>query len=610
MPTLSALVRRADLRLLTNEAVGTRRIDSALMTTETDLCGWADADPDTLQSVLVILPLSSEGSSDPAGLVLRWLSDVRAGGVVFATGMANSGSDEFDSLAAAVAGNDTPLLTAAGEPYEVWTAVTRAIRDERAHASQATDHLREMHREVTRPDGLERLVRWLARRVAGRVLLLDRAGAPRYAFPEMPEDVIQEAAEDIGRVVGGKAGAAAVDIDAGVVQIQALGERSQEATFVVARSEPFSAPMRNLIGEAVPLLSLRWRAEDLGRRERAVTAAEARAREAVLHLLIVGQLQAARRVAGALGPHLAEEFCVYIVECPPDARDRFVAQCDRASRGRAWIVRCPIYSRHIIVLAPAPEAVDAMDETLRVHADGWKGVDVGRSQTVTMAETASGYGQAFHALAVARGSAGHYAVFDPRGDLAALVRAHGYEWARALLEPLRGYRPQRAQDPDAAELTATLQSWLAFYGGAAQQLKVHRNTVSSRLRHIERLLGRQLDDLETQAKLDLALRVLDGPGGTPGAADLETILKTPEVRDWAAMQIAPLASLDSRLFLETLRVWLQNNARLEPTAAALGISAPGARKRLTRIEELLGRSLLNGPSARYDLWFALGIHDL
>jgi DNA-binding PucR family transcriptional regulator len=61
--------------------------------------------------------------------------------------------------------------------------------------------------------------------------------------------------------------------------------------------------------------------------------------------------------------------------------------------------------------------------------------------------------------------------------------------------------------------------------------------------------------------------------------------------------------------MNTLRVWLGKNARIEATASALGISVPGTRKRLTRIEEILERSLLSGPSARYDLWFALRVHD-
>ncbi|CAO0833484.1 hypothetical protein SMICM17S_01257 [Streptomyces microflavus] len=44
---------------------------------------------------------------------------------------------------------------------------------------------------------------------------------------------------------------------------------------------------------------------------------------------------------------------------------------------------------------------------------------------------------------------------------------------------------------------------------------------------------------------------------------------------------------------ETLRAWLGCEGRLGPTAAELGISVPGARKRLTRLETVLQRSLLH-----------------
>ena len=294
---------------------------------------------------------------------------------------------------------------------------------------------------------------------------------------------------------------------------------------------------------------------------------------------------------------------------PTDGRDRLVADCERASGGRAWIVRCPIYLGHVIVLAPVADETDEVGDALRTYAGEVNGVDVGGSAAVALRELASGYAQAFHALAVARGSVEHYARFASKGDIAALLRPRGQEWARSMLEPLSGYQPQRAQDPDAVELTATLRSWLDFYGGAARQLKIHRNTLTARLRHIDQLLGQPLDDLETQSRLHLALRILDGPGGTGGPAALETLLDDPEVRRWAGMQVTPLLRRDPERFMNTLRVWLDNDARLDATASTLGISVPGTRKRLTRIEEILGRSLLSGPSARYEMWLAIRVHD-
>jgi PucR C-terminal helix-turn-helix domain len=57
-------------------------------------------------------------------------------------------------------------------------------------------------------------------------------------------------------------------------------------------------------------------------------------------------------------------------------------------------------------------------------------------------------------------------------------------------------------------------------------------------------------------------------------------------------------------------VWPANDSRLSGTADALGISVPGARKRLCRLEQILQRSLLQSPSARHDLWLAVHAADL
>lgn len=609
MPTLTTLANRSDLgvRLLTDGPGRTDEIDSALIVTEPDLLLRAEADPEALRTTLLILPFTEEERSARPSDVMRRLNRARPAGVLLAVGSHGDPSQwaesrEVEALTRWAQGHATPLLLAASEPYRLWAEIMGIVREERR---QTTDHLREIQREVTRPDGLKHLLRWLARRVGGSVVWLDRSGTHRHAFPTLPADVIEQAAADIERVVSGEAGAAAADVEAGVVHIQAIGAGRHKAALVVARPERFPPPVRNLIGEASRLLSLGWSIEEFSRREGDVDRAETQVREVVLHLLLVGRLEAAHRVAATMGPGLAEEIRVFVVEGPAALRDQLVAECERASRSRAWIVRCPVYSGHVIVLAPAREVAGVMEATLRACAGRGTDIHVGRSGTVPLRELACGYRQAFHALATARGSTGSYAVFSHRGDLAALVRPSGYAWAATLLQPLREYRPHRVQDPDSAELIATLRAWLDFHGGAVRQLKIHRNTLSARLQHIELLLGLSLDDLEAQSKLHLALRVLDGPGGAGDETAFETIFGTADVRQWAAIQLSPLRSRDRAAFLETLRVWLGNNARLEPTASALGISAPGARKRLTRIEEILGRSLLDSPSARHDLWFAL-----
>ncbi|MCW8221155.1 helix-turn-helix domain-containing protein, partial [Streptomyces griseolus] len=95
----------------------------------------------------------------------------------------------------------------------------------------------------------------------------------------------------------------------------------------------------------------------------------------------------------------------------------------------------------------------------------------------------------------------------------------------------------------------------------------------------------------------------------PAAPDLDAVLSGPGIQDWAAQQLRQIAPAGPTAE-ETLRTWLRCEAQLAPTAAELGISVPGTRKRLVRLEAVLHRSLLRTPSARYDLWTAFRAADL
>ncbi|PLW71739.1 PucR family transcriptional regulator, partial [Streptomyces sp. DJ] len=86
----------------------------------------------------------------------------------------------------------------------------------------------------------------------------------------------------------------------------------------------------------------------------------------------------------------------------------------------------------------------------------------------------------------------------------------------------------------------------------------------------------------------------DRPAGLPA------LLAAPAARTWARTQVDPLGDAAG-----TVRAWLRADARVPATADSLGLSLPGVRKRLIRAEELLGRSLLHAPSAKYELWLAM-----
>ncbi|MFC0600246.1 PucR family transcriptional regulator [Streptomyces palmae] len=372
-----------------------------------------------------------------------------------------------------------------------------------------------------------------------------------------------------------------------------------------------------LLADTARTLSLCWRIEQAERRRRQVEFAEAHSREAVLHLLMVGSVPAAQRIAGALGGALPDLNRVYVVECPGNRRREIAGRITRTAQGRAWIVPCPVRPNHLIALVSAEaETGSAGGEQDRVPLDRLitaqiPGCRVGVSAEVPLRDTPVGYEQAFHALAVARSAPEGCASFGRQTDITVLSTPEGRAWAADVLGPCLRYVPPRRADPGPPELLGTLGSWLSFGGAATRHLKIHRNTLAARMRLLDELLGLDLGHrLGDQSAAWLALQlhataqwhppaVVDGPAG------LDQVLATPAAGIWARAQLAPLERARVTAGSETVRVWLAADARLPAAAAELGISLPGARKRLTKAEESLGRSLLRAPSAKYELWLAM-----
>ncbi|OLF19325.1 helix-turn-helix domain-containing protein [Actinophytocola xanthii] len=469
-----------------------------------------------------------------------------------------------------------------------------------------------MLREAAGPDAVRRLLTFLARRLAAEVALVAPPEEHVTAVPADAERLLAAVVDDIARVGGGELDTVAVHVMGRHLAVLPVGPAPNRPVLVVARREPLTAEGRDLLADAAGPLSLCWRAASAERRAECFRATDGRTREAVLHLLMVGHLSGARRIAAVLRPELPDLARVYIVEGDWKSREEVTQRCRDAFAGAAWVVPCPVYSRHVIVIAPAddPDAVppppnDVARELTETFPDNRVGVGL----PIALRDIPIGYSQAFHALAVARHRPERYARFSARGHLDELLGDGGRVWAARTLAPLLAYRPARAQDPDAYELMATLMSWLDFGNQSAGQLKIHRNTLSSRLRRIGTELGCDLTRLPVQAELHLALRMLsERPGQEPGETlGLDALLAVPEVRRWADIQLSPLLADERRTLLTTVATWLEHDTQTVPVANALGISAHGLRKRLARAEELLGRALLAGPSARYDLQLAFRI---
>lgn len=503
-------------------------------------------------------------------------------------------------------------------------------------ARRRADDVIRMH-GLARAGGSQELLRWVSGRAEGWAGLLGGDGTVLHGVARDPDAagagsaaLAAEGARELTEL-----GARSLSFDRGphtalLYSLDAAPDTVAPVLGVVGR-RPLADGLATLLADVALPLTMCWAAETVERKRRRVDLAESRGREAVLHLLMTGQLSIAHQVAGALKPALPDPVRVCVVECSGGSRDEVARICTALSAGRSWIVRCPVYARHLILVVPAgPDPADGQlgPEVAAVVDD----CVVGISEDMPLADTATAYRQAFHALAVARGLPGRHTRFGSAPEPALVVGAEGARWADTLLAPLLGYLPRRSQDPGSQELAATLASWLAFSSHATGHLKIHRNTLAARLRLIGELLGLDLDRVADQSALDLALAVRATPtlprpgrpawGAAPvlpedtaaPALTLDEILRLPAVRSWAAQQLRPLGAPGAAAGPAdphtTLHTWLECEAQLGPAAAALGISVPGVRKRLTRLETVLQRSLLRSPSARYDLWLAFRALDL
>ncbi|GAA2716681.1 hypothetical protein GCM10010315_28290 [Streptomyces luteosporeus] len=462
--------------------------------------------------------------------------------------------------------------------------------------------------------GTHAVLRWLAARTRAEVFLVGADGAvlasggTEGGEGEGAEMARRGARELLARGLG----CLVVDDRGRTGLLYALDCTRRSAAPALAAVLPRPAPggLPQLLADASSALALCWRAEDGERRRGRLELAEARNREAVLHLLMNGHVAAARQIAEVLRPALPDAVRFLVVESAPRLRAALARRCAGLVRG-AWLVPCPVYADHLLVLAPAAPGEPAGEPSALAAALARDAGDcaVGVSEAVPLRETATAYAQAFHALAAARGRAQRYATFACRPDPVLVIGPELAAWAGRLLAPLRAHTPRRPQDPDGAELAATAASWLTFTTQATAHLKIHRNTLSARLRQTGQLLSLDLDRLADQSLLALALRAESLPALAPGDGaaplSLDDLLSRPTSVEWAERLLRPVRSAPpGDGFCRTLEVWLRNDARLAPTAAELSLSVTAVRKRLTRLEDLLERSLLRSPGDRHELWLA------
>ncbi|MQS10216.1 PucR family transcriptional regulator, partial [Streptomyces alkaliphilus] len=216
---------------------------------------------------------------------------------------------------------------------------------------------------------------------------------------------------------------------------------------------------------------------------------------------------------------------VAVVASP--AADRLVAAAEAAAARAGEAVLSAVGEEGTLLLCADDGAVLAVCRAAARAPDDPAGpLTVGLSGPVTAREVPAARRRALRALLVARrrgrACAEHDEVVD--GSLPELLSdeaARGF--AESRLRPLREHDARGRGD-----LVASLRAWLARHGqwdAAASDLGVHRHTLRYRMRRVEEILGRGLDDPDVRMELWLALKVAEAegdPAGDPAGGRIDT----------------------------------------------------------------------------------------
>ncbi|WP_037679677.1 helix-turn-helix domain-containing protein [Streptomyces griseus] len=482
-----------------------------------------------------------------------------------------------------------------------------AGRDERYHGTDVTpggdaawaeellDQLRPSGRDV------RKVVDWLAGTLGATASLQDDTGALLAGLPPPPADHL---AADI---VAGRIASAAWEGRGQHLRLVrvTLPRPASAGVLVVARTAPFDRRASDIVTHTAAVLELLLRARETTATGRRLKRATSDLRLAILQLLMVEDTVAARRVAAGLWPGLldTDTACVYVVESSPDERDRLAEACVDVTAEQALVVRCPAMDGHVIVVTPR----DSAAAELRSLLDRNPHTFLGGSTRQALARTATAYGQAVSALAVARFRPGKAAVYAERTHPERLMDPDALRtWTTRLLRPLDTL-PHHTR----AELLATTRLGLEFTAvSAAKVLGVSRNTVRARMERVESLLGTDFSGLTVRAAVHLALNTQVGfmeqatdTADGPAAVPFDELLAGPALRTWADALLGRLDT-DGRDLRRTLRAWIAAGGNAERAAQQLGVHAQTVREHVRGAEPVLERQLLAAGSDLYEVVLA------
>ncbi|MCX4917376.1 PucR family transcriptional regulator [Streptomyces sp. NBC_00687] len=542
-PTLASLVHHSALKLTVR--AGEDRLDVPVRWAH--VSELADPVPYMEGGELLLITALTLDADDP-DVMQRYVKRLAGAGVVglgFAVGV--NYEEIPKALVQAAEKEGLPLLEVPRRtPF---LAISKAVS-----AAIAADQYRAVtagfaaQRELTKQaltDGPEGLLAALAGQVDGWAALYDASGAVVATAPEWAGRRAARLTPDVERLRERPAPASAVVGGEDRVELHSLGTgRRPRAALAVGTASALGTAERYAVHSAIALLTLTTE------RSRSLHAAEQRIGAAVLRMLLAGEPDHARAVAGDLyGGLLDAPFRLIIAESASGSAAR--AHADGHAR--------------VGTATPAKTAVTVPD----VNGDPLGGL----AEVVESAAARAGEsvlvvpeGERLVVLAVDGGSA-----VTACGDYAVVLEA-----ARAA------QREQPAGDED--ELVVGLSAPAgpiaarAAYKQAEQALSVARRRGRFLVEHEELAAGSVLPllaDDAVRAFADGLLRALHEHDAT-GRGDL----------------------------VASLRAWLSRHGQWDAAAADLGVHRHTLRYRMRRVEEILGRSL-DDPDVRMELWLAL-----
>ncbi|MDJ1132603.1 PucR family transcriptional regulator ligand-binding domain-containing protein [Streptomyces iconiensis] len=630
-PTLAALVQHSALRL--SVLAGHDRLDAPVRWAHSS--ELADPTPYMDGGELILFTALKLDAQDPEAMraYVDKLVEKDVVGLGFAAGVNYDGVPE--ALVEACKSARLPLLEVPRRtPFiAISKAVSAAIAAEQYRAVTAGfDAQREMTRAALSREGPAALLARLASQVDGWAALYDVSGA---VVATAPTWAVRRASRFIGdaeRLRDRQAPASAVvsESDSGDdrVELQSIGSgRRAKAILAVGTAAPLGTAERYAVHSAIALLTLTME------RSRALQEAEQRLGAAVLKMLLVGEGDHARAVAGQLYGGLLDAPMRVIAAEPASGTVARLAQAGAAGTAGPGVAHL---SPTLGTTGMPGSGAGAGAGSGTRGASRGKGRSGAGSRNGTRASAAKGTGSAgaqgsteptveasdmsTAGIVVGSGS-------GPQADPADAAALGQIVWPLEELSDAVETAAARNGEavlvvPDGARLIV-----LASDGGAAVAACAEFAATATAAQPGQRGTG--------AADEGLAIGI-SAPAGLPAAAiaykQADQALSVARRRgvplveheDVAAGSVLPLLADDAvRAFADgllralhehdangrgdlvaSLRAWLSRHGQWDAAAAELGVHRHTLRYRMRRVEEILGRSL-DDPDVRMELWLAL-----